>query len=239
MAITKKTFIDLETVINAEELNAWQDELIRLDAEKLDSLCAAAPYDATETYAVGDLCIKASALYRCSTAIETPEAWTAAHWTETTLAAELLAAAASAAAKYAPVITDTASGSVASIPDGADGLPLVSLVVQINPVQSGSGDPSPVNKRVISGWTGCDISHSGADTSNPDTITETWQAEAGTVYYATIDIVSGVLTVLGAIIDMGKLTYTETASGIRFDIIDGVGSGSQGTPAAFAMCSDY
>ena len=48
------------------------------------------------------------------------------------------------------------SGSIASFPDG-DGTPLRSLMVNIEPVQSGSGDPSPENVRPISGWTGANI----------------------------------------------------------------------------------
>ena len=140
----------------------------------------------------------------------------------------------------APVIYDTASGAVASIPDGADGMPIKSLVVNIEPVQDTSGgDPSPTHICPISGWTGCNIPHSGADTSDPDIITATWQDEAGTVYYGIIDIISGVLSALAAMFDMGDLTYTETTSGIRFDISGGVGSGVQGAPAAFAMCSAY
>ena len=39
-------------------------------------------YDATATYAVGDVCIHDGKLYQCNTAIGTAEAWTAAHWTE-------------------------------------------------------------------------------------------------------------------------------------------------------------
>lgn len=38
-------------------------------------------YDSTATYAVGDYCIHDNVLYKCSTAISTAEAWTAAHWT--------------------------------------------------------------------------------------------------------------------------------------------------------------
>lgn len=43
----------------------------------------------------------------------------------------------------ADVITDTASGSIASFTDGADNLPLKSLVVDINPVQDLHGYDSP------------------------------------------------------------------------------------------------
>ena len=43
----------------------------------------------------------------------------------------------------APVITDTASGSIASFSDGADNLPLKSLVININPIQDLHGQDSP------------------------------------------------------------------------------------------------
>lgn len=91
--------------------------------------------------------------------------------------------------------TDIAEGSIASFPDGADGIPVKSLVVGIEPVQAGSGDPSPDNIRPITGWTGCVISHSGADTSNPTTYPITFPSEAGTVYGGTLDVTTGVLTV--------------------------------------------
>lgn len=42
-------------------------------------------YDNTATYAVGDYCIHSGVLYKCSTAISAAEAWTAAHWTATTV----------------------------------------------------------------------------------------------------------------------------------------------------------
>ena len=43
----------------------------------------------------------------------------------------------------APIITDTASGSIASFPDGADLLPLLSLISYINPVQDLHGQDNP------------------------------------------------------------------------------------------------
>ena len=57
--------------------------------------------------------------------------------------------------------TDTASGSIASFADGADNIPLKSCIVQIEPVQAGSGDPSPDNIRPITGWTGCEVQRTG------------------------------------------------------------------------------
>lgn len=49
----------------------------------------AAEYDNTSTYAVDDYCIHDGQLYRCTTAITTAEAWTAAHWTMATVGGEL------------------------------------------------------------------------------------------------------------------------------------------------------
>lgn len=59
-------------------------------------------------------------------------------------------------------ITGTASGSIASFDDGST-LPLKTLQVSIEPVQSGSGDPSPENVRPISGWDGANVEVDGVN----------------------------------------------------------------------------
>ena len=59
------------------------------------------------------------------------------------------------------VPTDTASGAVATFSDGADDIPVKNLMVNIEPVQSGTGDSSPDNIRLISGWTGAKITRAG------------------------------------------------------------------------------
>lgn len=60
--------------------------------DKLDAAVSAAQsadgYDASRSYAVGDYCLHDGTLYRCTTATA-GEAWNAAHWVATTLAAEL------------------------------------------------------------------------------------------------------------------------------------------------------
>lgn len=53
--------------------------------------------------------------------------------------------------------TEMDSGEIASTTIGADNIPLKSLTVNIAPIQSGSGDPSPTNIRSIGGWTGAHI----------------------------------------------------------------------------------
>lgn len=71
----------------------------------------------------------------------------------------------------APIITDTASGAIASFSDGADNLPLKSLIVDIDPVQDLShGDPSPENLCPISGWTGMEIQRTGKNLFDESTI---------------------------------------------------------------------
>ena len=47
-------------------------------------------------------------------------------------------------------IVDTASGAIASFPDGA-AMPVESLTVELEPIQEGTGDPSPDNIRPITG----------------------------------------------------------------------------------------
>lgn len=61
----------------------------------------------------------------------------------------------------APVIVESANGSIASFSDGADNMPVNNLTIGINPVQSGSGDPAPDNIRPISGWTGANVTRAG------------------------------------------------------------------------------
>lgn len=65
----------------------------------------------------------------------------------------------------------SASGAVVSFSDGAD-LPLKSLLVNIEPVQSGTGDPSPVNFRPISGWNGVKVTRCGKNLCPPLVDTE-------------------------------------------------------------------
>ena len=65
--------------------NNWD----KLDAALLLAIAAAGAYNPEESYAVGDYCTYKGKLHKCSTAIPTGETWTEAHWTTTTVAAEL------------------------------------------------------------------------------------------------------------------------------------------------------
>ena len=64
--------------------------------------------------------------------------------------------------KAAPSIMESIpSTPIASFSDGAENCPVEDLTVEINPVQSGSGDPSPSNVRPITGWTGMNVYRTG------------------------------------------------------------------------------
>ena len=85
--------------------------------------------------------------------------------------------------------------------------PLRDLKVNIQVVQPGSGDPTPTNVRPISGWTGVTLYHSGEDTSNPKTLSVSWQSQAGTVYVGTLDVTTGVLTVTHQLVSLQNRTW--------------------------------
>ena len=78
-------------------------------------------------------------------------------------------------------IYDTTSGSTANFDVGADKMLIKSLVVDINPAQSGSGVPSQTNFRQINGAYEVNISHSRADTSNPEIHTISMPDSVGTL----------------------------------------------------------
>lgn len=64
---------------------------------------------------------------------------------------------------------------------------LRNLVIDVTPVQAGSGDPSPTNVRPISGWKGSNIVVSPTlDAADGTTYPVSWQAEADTVYGGTL-----------------------------------------------------
>ena len=58
---------------------------------------------------------------------------------------------------YVPVASNT---GLITITDGVEA-PIDSLKIHFEPVQEGSGDPSPENVRLISGWTGVNVTRTG------------------------------------------------------------------------------
>ena len=99
------------------------------------------------------------------------------------------------------------TGAISSFNDGTAN-PLTKLKIAINPVQAGSGDPSPSNPRPISGWTGANIHVADGETPHiiDNVVNIIWQTEAGTVYGGELDVTSGVLTIN---------TLTKTIDGVN------------------------
>lgn len=89
------------------------------------------------------------------------------------------------------VDANTVSGDIATFE--GDGSAVKDLTASIEPIQSGSGEPSPDNVRPISGWDAVKV-----------TVSPTTEAEAGTtttvtlpqtVYGGTLDVTTGVLKI--------------------------------------------
>ena len=79
--------------------------------QRIATLTSLAPkYSTSATYAVNDLCVYSNNLYCCTTAIETAEAWTVAHWTEATVE-DVLAAIRAALADKAPLASPAFTGT--------------------------------------------------------------------------------------------------------------------------------
>ena len=109
----------------------------------------------------------------------------------------------------------TVSGASINITDAAGGAPK-SLIVDINPIQSGSGTPSIDNVRTISGSISTEL------TLNGNTYPVTWQ-DKGVVYGGTFNFKTGVLTADKIILDAETIAQLMSAhnfigSKLRADI---------------------
>ncbi len=144
-----------------------------------------------------------------------------------------------------------AEGSVISIDDGKLNEPLKACTVDINPVQSGSGTPSPSNIRPISGRTEANITV--ADAAVNPTVSNTYNIEfedSGsplTVYGGTLDVTSGVLTVDRAFVEFDgssdELWMMGSASGhdrayIKIDDIESY-AGAYSSISQLYVCSIF
>lgn len=132
--------------------------------------------------------------------------------------------------------TKSASGSIITITDGAENAPLKSCVVNIEPVQSGSGDPSPSNIRPISGWTQVNV---WVKPTYDTTLTPTATIPLGqTVYGGTLDVVTGKLVVDRAGVRIGDKTWAYDATYTRFYATFS-DSKIEGTRSQTILCSAF
>ena len=73
--------------LSAYGANNMYHELNNKITKNTDSI--APTYSSSSTYALGSYVMYNNTLYKCTTAIDTAEAWTVAHWTQTTVMQEL------------------------------------------------------------------------------------------------------------------------------------------------------
>lgn len=106
-------------------------------------------------------------------------------------------------------VTGTASGAIATFADGSDA-PMKSCIASTVPKQAGSGTPSPDNVRPISGWESVNVMVSPTEDEADGTTTPVNLGR--TVYGGTLDVVSGVLTVTHALVDLATKTWTYSSN---------------------------
>lgn len=139
----------------------------------------------------------------------------------------------------ARAVYETITGNPVSF--SARSAPLRQLSVAFSPVQAGSGDPSPDNVRPISGWSSLTVYHSGADTSNPQTIS----ISLGDTYYSgTLDVVTGVLTVdtLYKALTGAETVQRQSQSGgayYRFNVTGVISNNPAGYAVIPKFCSHF
>lgn len=100
-------------------------------------------------------------------------------------------------AQKAPGIQIDASGEMVSIADGAE-MPVASLITHVEPLQSGSGDPSPDNVRAISGWDEVSVTNEMSGQTLTADLPEM-------VYGGVMDWTTGVLTVNKAVYNLSSV----------------------------------
>lgn len=92
---------------------------------------------------------------------------------------------------------NTASGSLVHITDGADNIPVKSLVSQITAVESGSGEKSPTNPYTFSGFDSGIITRCGANLIKKQALMQPVHLASGTTIYTKLFNFSGQFNLYG------------------------------------------
>lgn len=114
----------------------------------------------------------------------------------------------------ASVITNDASGEIVHITDGADGMPVASLITHVEPVQEGSGDPSPDNVRPISGWDSVSVTCTGKNLFGGEALADRFES----VMTVTRDDEARTISFVAKNAS-GKVFFTDFNPGTRYTII--------------------
>lgn len=183
ISVLNANFDNLDTVIYNNQLSAQA---------ALDDIAPA--YDATATYSVGDYVTYNKALYKCTTAITTAEAFDDTKWTAVKVGGELKSHDTRISDLEAGVELEGAATN--SFDDGIDSY-FKKVESSIVAVQAGTGTPSPTNERPITGFTECVVKDRGdnifdIDAAHAQAFTYIYQynitVEPNTAYICASDI---------------------------------------------------
>ena len=111
---------------------------------------------------------------------------------------------------------------------------LTKCIVDINPVQSGTGTPSPQNVRPISGFSALNVTLADGDMQTVDTVTVNF---GQTVYGGVADVTRGKVNVTHGIVDLGTLNWSATGN-MWFASLSGV-KPIFDTTVPNAICTQY
>ena len=115
--------------------------------------------------------------------------------------------------KALPTVS-TASGSIATF-DTDMTENLIEVKCQILAKQEGSGTPSPSNPRPITVYTSLNLSHSGADTSNPNVTNIPF---GQTVANGVINVTTGKLEITWGVVDLSTLPFSYDSGSKRWQV---------------------
>lgn len=110
---------------------------------------------AEQTYSKDDLCFHEDTLYRANQDITTAESWTAAHWTATTIAAELLRRKRTQTAVTDPTASGTGIEFISGITQDTEGVIVPSKKSVREASTSQSGLMTATDKKLINSFGGC------------------------------------------------------------------------------------
>lgn len=112
---------------------------------------------------------------------------------------------------------DTKLDAIEALEKNASGNPIsltgvaaayaISNIMTIEPIQSGSGDPSPTNVRPISGISTASVQTTDGTDTNTASITL-----GQSVYGGSVNFKTGEVTVTHGMVDLGTLTYSQTGN---------------------------
>lgn len=170
----ERAAMDQDTVVDETTIREFGELETYIEGVKADTAASASAAQASQTAAA------ASAQESAQSAIEAAQS-------AQSVDAERLNRIA-----FGSYVVEESTGPIAHFEDGADNIPMKDVLVHIEPVQAGSGDPSPDNVRSITGLTAAKVTRCGKNMAEPvfesatkDGITAVRQSDGSYVFNGT------------------------------------------------------